>query len=157
MAPLFCLLLYDARHEHTSFYCAITTGILSGIYGMARLHRVTKLGQFFFFLGCTAYFLSRRAALGIVDFRLYAVKRRYGYVGAGRVIHGGALAPHLEIVRLRVGGDRERFTVMCGNIRGKAAIALIAISGNIYRRLRDICTRGRGDWRLVLPSRWRWG
>ncbi|VEB60940.1 membrane protein [Salmonella enterica subsp. enterica] len=59
---------------------AITTGILSGIWGWVAV----SLGLLSWagFLGCTAYFACPQGGFkGLVDFRLYAVKR-YG-VGAG--------------------------------------------------------------------------
>lgn len=108
---------------------AITTGILSGIWGWVAV----SLGLLSWagFLGCTAYFACPQG--GFKGLLISACTLLSGMVWALVIIHGSALAPHLEIVD----GDRGIPDVY----PGKAAIAFFC-TGNIYRRLCDICRTG---------------
>ncbi len=87
---VFC---YHARHEHTSLI-AITTGILSGIWGWVAvsLGLLSSAG----FLGCTAYFACPQG--GLKGLAISAATLLSGVVWAMVIIYGSALAPHLEIL-----------------------------------------------------------
>ncbi len=71
---------------------AITTGILSGIWGWVAVSWVTKLGRF---LGCTAYFACPQG--GFKGLLISACTLLSGMVWALVIIHGSALAPHLKL------------------------------------------------------------
>ncbi|MBZ3661179.1 DUF1097 domain-containing protein [Salmonella enterica subsp. enterica serovar Kentucky] len=117
---------------------AITTGILSGIWGWVAVSWVTKLGRF---LGCTAYFACPQG--GFKGLLISACTLLSGMVWRWSLFTV-ALAPHLEIVSYVLTGIVA--FLMC--IQQSSYCFLLF--GNIYRRLRDICRAG--DWRLVLPS-----
>lgn len=87
------------------------------------------------FLGCTAYFACPQG--GFKGLLISACTLLSGMVWALVIIHGSALAPHLEIVSYVLTG----IVVFPDVYPGKAAIAFFC-SGNIYRRLRDICRAG---------------
>ncbi len=72
---------------------ALTTGILSGLWGWVAV----SLGLLSWagFLGCTAYFACPQG--GIKGLLISACTVMSGVVWAQVIIHGAALAPHLEI------------------------------------------------------------
>lgn len=73
---------------------AITTGILSGIWGWVAV----SLGLLSWagFLGCTAYFACPQG--GLKGLAISAATLLSGVVWAMVIIYGSALAPHLEIL-----------------------------------------------------------
>ena len=73
---------------------AITTGILSGIWGCVAV----SLGLLSWagFLGCTAYFACPQG--GLKGLAISAATLLSGVVWAMVIIYGSALAPHLEIL-----------------------------------------------------------
>jgi hypothetical protein len=93
---------------------AITTGILSGIWGWVAV----SLGLLSWagFLGCTAYFACPQG--GLKGLAISAATLLSGVVWAMVIIYGSALAPHLQ-----------------------TAAAFIC-SGDVYRRMRDVCRAG---------------
>lgn len=86
------------------------------------------------FLGCTAYFACPQG--GFKGLLISACTLLSGMVWALVIIHGSALAPHLEIVSYVLTGIVA--FLMC--IQQSSYCFLC--SGNIYRRLRDICRAG---------------
>lgn len=119
---------------------AITTGILSGIWGWVAVSWVTKLGRF---LGCTAYFACPQG--GFKGLLISACTLLSGMVWALVIIHGSALAPHLEIVSYVLTGIVA--FLMC--IRAKQLL-LSFVPGTFIGACATFA--GQGDWRLVLPS-----
>ena len=98
---------------------AITTGILSGIWGWVAV----SLGLLSWagFLGCTAYFACPQG--GLKGLLISACTLLSGVVWALVIIHGSALAPHLGIVSY----------VM--------TVAFFC-AWHLYRRMRDVCRAG---------------
>lgn len=113
---------------------AITTGILSGIWGWVAV----SLGLLSWagFLGCTAYFACPQG--GLKGLLISACTLLSGMVWALVIIHGSALAPHLDIVSYALTRDRGIPDVY----PGKAVIAFFR-TRNVYRCLCNICGAGR--------------
>ncbi|MDU4314129.1 MAG: DUF1097 domain-containing protein, partial [Klebsiella michiganensis] len=76
------------------FAIALTTGILSGIWGWVAV--ALGLLSWAGFLGCTAYFACPQGGLKGLFISTCTVMS--GVVWALVIIHGSALAPQLEIV-----------------------------------------------------------
>ncbi len=112
---------------------AITTGILSGIWGWVAV----SLGLLSWagFLGCTAYFACPQG--GLKGLAISAATLLSGVVWAMVIIYGSALAPHLEILGYVITGIVA--FLMC--IQARQAAAFIC-SGGVYRRMRDVCRAG---------------
>lgn len=112
---------------------AITTGILSGIWGWVAV----SLGLLSWagFLGCTAYFACPQG--GLKGLAISAATLLSGVVWAMVIIYGSALAPHLEILGYVITG------IVCVSdvYSGETAAAFIC-SGDVYRRMRDVCRAG---------------
>ena len=113
---------------------AITTGILSGIWGWVAV----SLGLLSWagFLGCTAYFACPQG--GLKGLAISAATLLSGVVWAMVIIYGSALAPHLEILGYVITGIVA--FLMC--IQAKQLL-LSFVLGTFA---------GQGDWKLVLPS-----
>lgn len=120
---------------------AITTGILSGIWGWVAV----SLGLLSWagFLGCTAYFACPKG--GFKGLLISACTLLSGMVWALVIIHGSALAPHLEIVSYVLTGIVA--FLMC--IQAKQLL-LSFVPGTFIGACATFA--GQGDWRLVLPS-----
>ena len=73
---------------------AITTGILSGIWGWVAV--ALGLLSWAGFLGCTAYFACPQG--GLKGLLISTCTVMSGVVWALVIIYGSALAPHLEIL-----------------------------------------------------------
>lgn len=111
---------------------AITTGILSGIWGWVAVStELTKLGGL---LGCTAYFACPQG--GLKGLAISAATLLSGVVWAMVIIYGSALAPHLEIL-----GYVITYCRVSDVYSGQTAAAFIC-SGDVYRRMRDVCRAG---------------
>ncbi|ECW1233788.1 DUF1097 domain-containing protein [Salmonella enterica] len=120
---------------------AITTGILSGIWGWVAV----SLGLLSWagFLGCTAYFACPQG--GFKGLLISVCTLLSGMVWALVIIHGSALAPHLEIVSYVLTGIVA--FLMC--IQAKQLL-LSFVPGTFIGACATFA--GQGDWRLVLPS-----
>ncbi|WP_312685593.1 DUF1097 domain-containing protein [Kosakonia sp.] len=123
------------------FSLALTTGILSGLWGWVAV----SLGLLSWagFLGCTAYFACPQG--GVKGLLISACTLMSGVVWAQVIIHGAALAPHFEIVGYMMTGIVA--FLMC--IQAKSVL-LSFVPGTFI----GACTSfaGQGDWRLVVPS-----
>lgn len=120
---------------------AITTGILSGIWGWVAV----SLGLLSWagFLGCTAYFACPQGGLkGLV---ISACTTMSGVIWALVIIYGSALAPHLEIVSYVMTGVVA--FLMC--IQAKQLL-LSFVPGTFIGACATFA--GQGDWRAVVPS-----
>lgn len=120
---------------------AITTGILSGLWGWVAV----SLGLLSWagFLGCTAYFACPQG--GLKGLAISASTLLSGVVWALVIIYGSALAPHLEIVGYVMTGVVA--FLMC--IQAKQ-ILLSFVPGTFIGACATFA--GQGDWKLVLPS-----
>lgn len=111
---------------------AITTGILSGIWGWVAVS-----------LGCTAYFACPQG--GLKGLAISAATLLSGVVWAMVIIYGSALAPHLEILGYVITGIVA--FLMC--IQAKQLL-LSFVPGTFIGACATFA--GQGDWKLVLPS-----
>lgn len=120
---------------------AITTGILSGIWGWVAV----SLGLLSWagFLGCTAYFACPTGGLkGLV---ISACTTMSGVIWALVIIHGSALATHLEIVGYIMTGIVA--FLMC--IQAKQVL-LSFVPGTFIGACATFA--GQGDWKLIVSS-----
>lgn len=120
---------------------AITTGILSGIWGWVAV--AFGLLSWAGFLGCTAYFACPQG--GLKGLLISACTTMSGVLWAQVIISGSAMAPHLEIVGyLMTGGVAF---LMC--IQAKQLL-LSFVPGTFI----GACAlfAGNGNWRLIVPS-----
>lgn len=120
---------------------AITTGILSGIWGWVAV----SLGLLSWagFLGCTAYFACPQG--GLKGLAISAATLFSGVVWAMVIIYGSALAPHLEILGYVITGIVA--FLMC--IQAKQLLFSF-VPGTFIGACATFA--GQGDWKLVLPS-----
>ena len=120
---------------------AITTGILSGIWGWVAV----SLGLLSWagFLGCTAYFACPTG--GLKGLAISACTTMSGVIWALVIIHGSALAPHLEIVGYVMTGIVA--FLMC--IQAKQLL-LSFVPGTFIGACATFA--GQGNWKLVVPS-----
>lgn len=120
---------------------AITTGILSGIWGWVAV----SLGLLSWagFLGCTAYFACPQG--GVKGLLISACTVMSGVAWAQVIIHGAALAPHLQIVGYLMTGVVA--FLMCLQARN---LLLSFVPGTFIGACATFA--GQGDWRLVIPS-----
>ncbi|GAS74988.1 inner membrane protein YcdZ [Salmonella enterica] len=120
---------------------AITTGILSGIWGWVAV----SLGLLSWagFLGCTAYFACPQG--GLKGLWISACTLLSGVVWALVIINGSALAPHMDIVGYVMTGIVA--FMMC--IQAKQWL-LSFVPGTFIGACATFA--GQGDWRLVVPS-----
>ncbi len=109
-----------------------------------RLPGVTKLGRF---LGCTAYFACPQG--GFKGLLISACTLLSGMVWALVIIHGSALAPHLEIVSYVLTGIVA--FLMC--IQAKQLL-LSLFREHLSAPARHLQGRVTGGW---YYRRWRWG
>lgn len=120
---------------------AITTGILSGLWGWVAV----SLGLLSWagFLGCTAYFACPQG--GMKGLAISACTTMSGVIWALVIIYGSALAPHLEIVSYVMTGVVA--FLMC--IQSKQLL-LSFVPGTFIGACATFA--GQGDWRVVVPS-----
>ncbi len=120
---------------------AITTGILSGLWGWVAV----SLGLLSWagFLGCTAYFACPQG--GMKGLAISACTTMSGVIWALVIIYGSALAPHLEIVSYMMTGVVA--FLMC--IQSKQLL-LSFVPGTFIGACATFA--GQGDWRVVVPS-----
>lgn len=120
---------------------AITTGILSGLWGWVAV----SLGLLSWagFLGCTAYFACPQG--GMKGLAISACTTMSGVIWALVIIYGSALAPHLEIVSYMMTGVVA--FLMC--IQSKQLL-LSFVLGTFIGACATFA--GQGDWRVVVPS-----
>ncbi|WP_414093958.1 DUF1097 domain-containing protein [Escherichia albertii] len=138
---------------------AITTGILSGIWGwvavslgllswavsLGLLSWAVSLGLLSWagFLGCTAYFACPQG--GLKGLAISAATLLSGVVWAMVIIYGSAQAPHLEILGYVITGIVA--FLMC--IQAKQTL-LSFVPGTFIGACATFA--GQGDWKLVLSS-----
>lgn len=120
---------------------AITTGILSGIWGWVAV--AFGLLSWAGFLGCTAYFACPQG--GLKGLLISACTTMSGVIWAQVIISGSAMAPHLEIVGYLMTGAVA--FLMC--IQAKQLL-LSFVPGTFI----GACAlfAGNGNWRLIVPS-----
>ncbi|WP_194205714.1 DUF1097 domain-containing protein [Superficieibacter sp. 1612_C1] len=120
---------------------AITTGILSGLWGWVAV----SLGLLSWagFLGCTAYFACPQG--GLKGLGISACTLISGVLWALVIIHGSALAPHLESVGYIMTGMVA--FLMC--IQAKQLL-LSFVPGTFIGACATFA--GQGDYKLVVPS-----
>lgn len=120
---------------------AITTGILSGVWGWVAV----SLGLLSWagFLGCTAYFACPQS--GLKGPLISACTTMSGVLWAQVIIYGSAMAPHLEFVGYLMTGVVA--FLMC--IQAKQLL-LSFVPGTFIGACATFA--GQGDWRLVVPS-----
>lgn len=120
---------------------AITTGILSGLWGWVAVS--LGLSSWAGFLGCTAYFACPQG--GMKGLAISACTTMSGVIWALVIIYGSALAPHLEIVSYMMTGVVA--FLMC--IQSKQLL-LSFVPGTFIGACATFA--GQGDWRVVVPS-----
>ena len=120
---------------------AITTGILSGLWGWVAV----SLGLFSWagFLGCTAYFACPQG--GLKGLFISGCTLLSGVVWALVIMKGSALAPHMEILGYVMTGVVA--FLMC--IQAKHLL-LSFVPGTFMGACATFA--GQGDWKLVVPS-----
>ncbi len=120
---------------------ALTTGILSGLWGWVAV----SLGLLSWagFLGCTAYFACPQDGLKGLFISLCTLCS--GVLWAQVIIHGSALAPHLEILGYVVTGVVA--FLMCIQARH---VLLSFVPGTFIGACATFANQG--EWHLVLPS-----
>lgn len=120
---------------------AITTGILSGVWGWVAVS--FGLLSWAGFLGCTAYFACPQGGMkGLV---ISAATLLSGVVWALVIIHGSALTPHLAIVGYVMTG----FVAFLMCLQAKQTL-LSFVPGTFIGACATFA--GQGDWALVLAS-----
>lgn len=120
---------------------AITTGILSGLWGWVAV----SLGLLSWagFLGCTAYFACPQG--GLKGLYISGATMISGVVWALIIMKGSALAPHLEIVGYMMTGVVA--FLMC--IQAKHLL-LSFVPGTFIGACATFA--GQGDWKMIVPS-----
>ncbi|MND85789.1 Inner membrane protein YcdZ [compost metagenome] len=120
---------------------AITTGILSGLWGWVAV----SLGLLSWagFLGCTAYFACPQG--GLKGLFISGSTMMSGVVWALIIMKGSALAPHLEIVGYMMTGVVA--FLMC--IQAKHLL-LSFVPGTFIGACATFA--GQGDWKMIVPS-----
>lgn len=129
------------RAMSTLLAIAITTGILSGLWGWVAV----SLGLLSWagFLGCTAYFACPQG--GLKGLAISACTLISGIIWALVIMHGSALAPHLESVGYIMTGMVA--FLMC--IQAKQLL-LSFVPGTFMGACATFA--GQGDYKLVVPS-----
>ncbi|KNC10299.1 membrane protein [Klebsiella sp. RIT-PI-d] len=129
------------RAMSTLLAIAITTGILSGLWGWAAV----SLGLLSWagFLGCTAYFACPQG--GLRGLAVSACTLMSGVVWALVIMYGSALAPHIEIISYLMTGIVA--FLMC--IQAKQLL-LSFVPGTFIGACATFA--GQGDYKLVVPS-----
>jgi hypothetical protein len=120
---------------------ALTTGILSGLWGWVAV----SLGLLSWagFLGCTAYFACPQGGLKGLFISLCTLCS--GVMWALVIIHGSALAPHLEMLGYVVTGVVA--FLMCIQARH---VLLSFVPGTFIGACAIFANQG--EWRVVVPS-----
>ncbi len=120
---------------------ALTTGILSGLWGWVAV----SLGLLSWagFLGCTAYFACPQG--GLKGLAIASATVMSGVIWALVIIHGSALAPHLEIFSYVMTGIVA--FLMCLQAQ---QVLLSFVPGTFIGACATFA--GQGDWKLVVPS-----
>nr|WP_142393511.1 DUF1097 domain-containing protein [Klebsiella aerogenes] len=123
------------------FAIALTTGILSGIWGWVAV----SLGLLSWagFLGCTAYFACPQG--GLKGLLISACTVMSGVIWALVIIYGSALAPQLEILSYVMTGIVA--FLMCIQAR---QLLLSFVPGTFIGACATFAASG--DWRIVVPS-----
>lgn len=129
------------RAMNTLLSLAITTGLLSGIWGWVAV----SLGLLSWagFLGCTAFFACPQG--GLKGLLISACTLLSGVVWAQIIMYGTALTPHLEFMGYLVTGIVA--FLMCMQAKN---LLLSFVPGTFIGACATFA--GQGDWRLVLPS-----
>lgn len=120
---------------------ALTTGILSGIWGWVAVS--FGLLSWAGFLGCTAYFACPQG--GLKGLLIASCTVMSGVVWALIIIHGSALAPHLEMLGYVMTGVVA--FLMC--IQAKQVL-LSFVPGTFIGACATFA--GQGDWKIIVPS-----
>ncbi|SSG44453.1 DUF1097 domain-containing protein [Klebsiella quasipneumoniae] len=123
------------------FAIALTTGILSGIWGWVAV--ALGLLSWAGFLGCTAYFVCPQG--GLKGLAISSCTVMSGVVWALVIIHGSALAPQLQILSYMMTGVVA--FLMCIQARQRL---LSFVPGTFIGACATFAADG--DWRLVIPS-----
>ncbi|WP_318385349.1 DUF1097 domain-containing protein [Enterobacter sp.] len=123
------------------FSIALTTGILSGIWGWVAV----SLGLLSWagFLGCTAWFACPQS--GMKGLLITFCTLLSGVAWAQLIIHSSALMPHLEIASYAITGVVA--FLMCMQAK---SLLLSFVPGTFIGACATFA--GQGDWRLVVPS-----
>lgn len=129
------------RAMNILFSIALTTGILSGLWGWVAV----SLGLLSWagFLGCTAYFACPQGGLKglIISFCTLLS----GVAWAQIIIHSSALMPGLEIASYAITGVVA--FLMCMQAK---SVLLSFVPGTFIGACATFA--GQGDWRLIVPS-----
>lgn len=120
---------------------ALTTGILSGIWGWVAVS--FGLLSWAGFLGCTAYFACPQG--GLKGLLIASCTVMSGVVWALIIIHGSALAPHFEMLGYVMTGVVA--FLMC--IQAKQLL-LSFVPGTFIGACATFA--GQGDWKIIVPS-----
>ena len=129
------------RAMNILFAIALTTGILSGIWGWVAV--ALGLLSWAGFLGCTAYFACPQG--GLKGLLISTCTVMSGVVWALVIIHGSALAPQLEVVSYIMTG----VVAFLMYIQARQLI-LSFVPGTFIGACATFAAGG--DWRLVVPS-----
>ncbi len=129
------------RAMNILFSIALTTGILSGIWGWVAV----SLGLLSWagFLGCTAWFACPQS--GMKGLLISFCTLLSGVAWAQLIIHSSALMPHLEIASYAITGVVA--FLMCMQAK---SLLLSFVPGTFIGACATFA--GQGDWRLVVPS-----
>lgn len=129
------------RGMNTLLALALTTGILSGIWGWVAV----SLGLLSWagFLGCTAYFACPQG--GLRGLAVSTATVMSGVAWALIIIYGSSLAPHLEIVGYAITGVVA--FLMCVQAQRQL---LAFVPGTFIGACATFA--GQGDWTTVVPS-----
>lgn len=129
------------RSMSTLLAIAITTGILSGLWGWVAV----SLGLLSWagFLGCTAYFACPQG--GLKGLAISGCTLLSGILWALVIIHGSALAPHLDLLGYMMTGGVA--FLMC--IQAKQQL-LSFVPGTFIGACATFA--GQGEVKLVVPS-----
>lgn len=123
------------------FAIALTTGILSGIWGWVAV--ALGLLSWAGFLGCTAYFACPQG--GLKGLAISSCTVMSGVAWALVIIHGSALAPQVQILSYMM--TRVVAFQMC--IQARRTL-LSFVPGTFIGACATFAADG--DWRLVIPS-----
>jgi ABC-type uncharacterized transport system YnjBCD permease subunit len=122
------------------FAIALTTGILSGIWGWVAV--ALGLLSWAGFLGCTAYFACPQG--GLKGLAISSCTVMSGVVWALVIIHGSALAPQLQILSYMMTG-----VVAFPDVHSGATDIAVVCPGTFIGACATFAADG--DWRLVVP------
>jgi hypothetical protein len=129
------------RAMNRLFALALTTGILSGLWGWVAV--ASGLLSWAGFLGCTAYFACPQD--GLKGLAISACTVMSGVIWALVIMYGSALAHHLEVVGYLMTGIVA--FLMCLQAKN---LLLSFVPGTFIGACATFA--GQGDWRVVVPS-----